>query len=33
MARPRDFLANVASFSPRDQRKIMAENARELTYR
>jgi predicted TIM-barrel fold metal-dependent hydrolase len=32
MAHPRDFLANVASFSARDQRKIMAENARELTF-
>jgi predicted TIM-barrel fold metal-dependent hydrolase len=32
MAHPRDFLANVASFSPADQRRIMAENARELTF-
>jgi predicted TIM-barrel fold metal-dependent hydrolase len=33
MAEPRDFLKNVASFSPDDQRRIMAENARELTFR
>ena len=32
MGHPRDFLANVASFSPRDQRRILAENARELTF-
>jgi predicted TIM-barrel fold metal-dependent hydrolase len=32
MAEPRDFLKNVASFSARDQRRIMAENARELTF-
>jgi predicted TIM-barrel fold metal-dependent hydrolase len=31
MGHPRDFFANVASFSPRDQRRIMVENARELT--
>jgi predicted TIM-barrel fold metal-dependent hydrolase len=28
---PRDFLANVANFSERDQRRIMYENAHELT--
>jgi predicted TIM-barrel fold metal-dependent hydrolase len=32
LAQPRDFFANVASFSPMDQRKIMVENARELTF-
>jgi predicted TIM-barrel fold metal-dependent hydrolase len=32
MAEPRDFLEKVASFSPADQRRIMAENARELTF-
>jgi predicted TIM-barrel fold metal-dependent hydrolase len=32
MAEPRDFLKKVASFSLVDQRKIMAENARELTF-
>ena len=32
MAEPRDFLKKVASFSAVDQRKIMAENARELTF-
>jgi predicted TIM-barrel fold metal-dependent hydrolase len=32
LAHPRDFLANVASFSERDQRRILAENARELTF-
>lgn len=31
MAHPRDFFANVASFSIDDQRRIMVENARELT--
>ena len=31
-ARPRDFFGNVAGFSAGDQRKIMAENARELTF-
>lgn len=31
VAHPRDFLENVASFSVEDQRKIMVENARELT--
>jgi len=31
-ARPRDFLGNVAGFCAGDQRKIMAENARELTF-
>jgi predicted TIM-barrel fold metal-dependent hydrolase len=31
MAQPRDFLAKVASFSDEDQRRIMFENARELT--
>jgi predicted TIM-barrel fold metal-dependent hydrolase len=29
---PRDFLAKVASFSPNDQRRIMVDNARELTF-
>jgi predicted TIM-barrel fold metal-dependent hydrolase len=29
---PRDFLAKVASFSPHDQRRIMVDNARELTF-
>jgi predicted TIM-barrel fold metal-dependent hydrolase len=32
LAQPRDFFANVASFSDEDQRKIMVENARELTF-
>jgi predicted TIM-barrel fold metal-dependent hydrolase len=32
MVEPRDYLKNVASFSQRDQRRIMAENARELTF-
>jgi predicted TIM-barrel fold metal-dependent hydrolase len=32
MAAPRDFLAKVASFSPADQRRIMVDNARELTF-
>ncbi len=31
LAQPRDFFANVASFSLDDQRKIMVENARSLT--
>jgi predicted TIM-barrel fold metal-dependent hydrolase len=31
MSHPREFLANVASFSAEDQRRIMVENARELT--
>ncbi|HXY92146.1 MAG TPA: amidohydrolase family protein [Acidimicrobiia bacterium] len=31
MRRPRDFFRNVAEFSLDDQRKIMVENARELT--
>ena len=30
-AHPRDFFANVANFSVEDQRRIMYENARELT--
>ncbi len=29
---PRDFFTNVAAFSLEDQRKIMVENARELTF-
>jgi predicted TIM-barrel fold metal-dependent hydrolase len=33
LAQPRDFLANVASFSLGDQRKIMRDNARSLTSR
>jgi len=32
LAHPRDFFANVASFSLDDQRKIMVENARTLTF-
>jgi predicted TIM-barrel fold metal-dependent hydrolase len=32
MATPRDFLKKVEAFSAEDQRKIMAENARELTF-
>jgi predicted TIM-barrel fold metal-dependent hydrolase len=32
VAHPRDFFANVASFSEADQRKIMVENARALTF-
>jgi len=32
MAEPREFLANVASFSLEDQRKIMGDNARSLTF-
>ena len=31
MGHPRDFFDNVASFSVEDQRRIMIENARELT--
>jgi hypothetical protein len=29
---PRDYFANVASFSLADQRRIMVDNARELTF-
>jgi predicted TIM-barrel fold metal-dependent hydrolase len=32
LAQPRDFFANVASFSHDEQRKIMVENARSLTF-
>jgi predicted TIM-barrel fold metal-dependent hydrolase len=32
LSQPRDFFANVASFSLDDQRKIMVENARSLTF-
>jgi predicted TIM-barrel fold metal-dependent hydrolase len=32
LAQPRDFFANVVSFSLDDQRRIMVENARELTF-
>lgn len=32
MSEPREFLANVASFSLEDQRKIMGDNARRLTF-
>jgi predicted TIM-barrel fold metal-dependent hydrolase len=32
LAQPRDFFANLASFSLDDQRKIMVENARWLTF-
>ena len=32
MQHPRDFFANVANFSVADQRRIMYENARELTF-
>ena len=31
-AHPRDFFDNVAAFSLDDQRKIMVENARSLTF-
>ena len=31
MSHPGEFLANVASFSAEDQRRIMLEKARELT--
>jgi predicted TIM-barrel fold metal-dependent hydrolase len=31
MAQPRDFFDNVSSFSISDQRRIMLDNARELT--
>jgi len=31
-ARPRDFLANVADLPPEAQRRILADNARELTF-
>ena len=30
--RPKDFFANVANFSVEDQRRIMYENARALTF-
>ena len=33
LSQPRDFFANVASFPPEAQRRIMVENARELTLR
>jgi len=29
---PRDFLAQLGGFSPRDQRRILRDNARELTF-
>ena len=32
MSHPRDFFENVAGFSVEDQRRIMVENARELTF-
>lgn len=32
LAEPRDFLGNLDSFSDADARKIMSENARELTF-
>ena len=32
LLQPRDFFENVASFSLEDQRKIMVENARSLTF-
>ena len=32
LSQPRDFFENVASFSLDDQRKIMVENARSLTF-
>lgn len=32
LGHPRDFFANVATFSLADQRKIMVENARQLTF-
>jgi hypothetical protein len=31
MVHPRDFFTNVAAFSIDDQRRIMRDNARELT--
>jgi predicted TIM-barrel fold metal-dependent hydrolase len=33
MAHPKDFVAKVSSFPPEAQRRIMYENARELTFR
>jgi predicted TIM-barrel fold metal-dependent hydrolase len=32
MTHPKDFLEKVQSFSPADQRRIMVDNARELTF-
>lgn len=32
LAHPKDFLEKVSSFAPEAQRRIMAENARELTF-
>jgi predicted TIM-barrel fold metal-dependent hydrolase len=32
LPQPRDFFANVSGFSLSDQRRIMVENARELTF-
>lgn len=32
VAEPKDFLKNVASFSPDDRRRIMRDNARELVF-
>ena len=32
VAQPRDFLANLTSFAEPDVRRIMADNARALTY-
>ena len=32
LAEPKDFLAGLASFSPADQRRIMVDNARDLTF-
>ena len=33
IARPLDYLADVAAFSPEDQRRILRENLRELVGR
>ena len=32
MSEPKDYLANVASFTPAEQKLIMRDNARELTF-
>ncbi len=32
VAHPRDFFANLTAFSEADQRRIMVDNARELTF-
>jgi hypothetical protein len=33
LAEPKDFIKGLVSFSPEAQRRIMGENARELTLR